>query len=66
MGRRRVIFFLTQESTQNMQLSISGIKMMPNYQANVSKKPNAHAKLALFPNINQNKFPNECKKNFFV
>jgi hypothetical protein len=45
-----------------MQLSISGIKMMPNYQANVSENRNAHAKLALFPNMYQNKFPKECKK----
>ena len=35
---------------------------MPNYQENVSENWNAHAKLALFPNMYQNKLPNECKK----
>jgi hypothetical protein len=42
-----------------MQISISGINTMPNYQENVFENRNTHEKLALFPNINQNKLPNE-------
>jgi hypothetical protein len=42
-----------------MKLSISRIKMMPSYQENVFENKNAHEKLAPFPNIYQNKLPNE-------
>jgi hypothetical protein len=45
-----------------MQLSISGRNMMPNYQANVSENPNVEAKLALFPNMYQNKFLRNATK----
>jgi hypothetical protein len=59
------ILLNTSKHSKMMQLSISWIKMMSNYKENVSENRNAHAKLALFPNMYQNKFPKECKI-FFV
>ena len=54
-----------KKALKTMQLSIYGINTMRNYQENVSENQNAHAKLALFPNININKLPNECKVSSF-
>jgi hypothetical protein len=48
MGRRRAIFFLTQEKTQNYETFNYGIKMIPNYLENVSQNCNTHEKLTLF------------------
>jgi hypothetical protein len=55
------ILINTRKHSKQCKFSISGIKMMPNYQENVSKNQNAHAKLSFFPNINQNEYPKEYK-----
>jgi hypothetical protein len=45
-----------------MQLSISRIKMMPNYQENVSGNQIVDEKLAIFPNIYQNRLLRNATK----
>jgi hypothetical protein len=66
MGRRRVLFFLTQERTQNY----ATFNFRDQYDAKLPRKcfqkPKCTCKTSSFSKHIPKPIPKECKKNFFV